>query len=63
MGWETMEFGKETMDLKEFALKMGISRSLAYKLAANGDIPTIRLGKRRLVIPIWVAEKMLQERG
>ena len=58
-----MEFGKETMDLKEFALKMGISRSLAYKLAANGDIPTIRLGKRRLVIPIWVAEKMLQERG
>lgn len=50
-----------TMSLKDFAKKMGISSSLAYKLAASGQIPTIKLGKRRLVVPLWVLDKMLQE--
>ena len=52
-----------TMNLKDFAEKLGISRSLAYKLAASGQIPTIKLGKRRVVVPLWAVEKMLQERS
>jgi len=54
-----MELGKETMSIKEFAEKMSISRSLAYKLVANGQIPVIRLSKRKLVIPMQAVEKML----
>jgi len=54
-----MELGKETMSIKEFAEKMSISRSLAYKLAATGQIPVIRLSKRKLVIPMQAVEKML----
>ena len=30
---------------------LGISRDLAYKMAASGDLPTIRLS-RRLVVPV-----------
>lgn len=58
-----MEPGKATLSMKEFAEIMGVSRSLIYKLAASGDIPIVRIGKRRLVIPVWVAKKMLKERG
>ena len=54
-----MELGKETMSIKEFAEKMSISRSLAYKLVANGQVPVIRLSKRKLVIPMQAVEKML----
>ena len=54
-----MELGKETMSIKEFAEKMSISKSLAYKLVANRQIPFIRLSKRKIVIPMQAVEKML----
>ena len=54
-----MGLGKKTMSIKEFAEKMNISRSLAYKLASNGQIPVIRLGDRRLLVPVQAVEKML----
>ena len=38
------------MPIKEFSDEMGISINLAYQLAREGRIPTIRLG-RRIVIP------------
>lgn len=52
---------KATMNLPEFARKLGISRSLAYKMAASGQIPVIRLGQKRIVVPAWAVEKMLNE--
>ncbi len=33
----------------EAALLLGISRAFAYELVARGEIPVIRLGRRRLV--------------
>jgi hypothetical protein len=34
--------------------RLGISRVSAYKAAASGDIPTIRIGNRRLVPLAWL---------
>ena len=52
---------KPTMNLPEFAKLMGISRSLAFKMAADGKIPVIRLGEKRLVVPTTVVVRMLDE--
>ena len=48
-----------TMSLPEFAKVMGISRSLAFKLAASGEIPVIRLGEKRMVVSTAVVVRML----
>jgi len=40
--------------------KLGISRALGYKLIKNGTIRAVRIGERRLIIPIAVLEKMLE---
>ena len=45
----TIEFG---ISIQAAAKALGISRSLAYQLARTGDLPTIRLGARRLIVPI-----------
>lgn len=53
--------GKITMNLPEFAKKLGISKSLAYKMAADGQIPVIRLGAKRLVVPAAAVDRMLEK--
>lgn len=35
------------------------SKSAAYRAAARGDIPTLRLGERKLVVPTWQVLRML----
>jgi excisionase family DNA binding protein len=52
---------KPTMNLPEFAKIMGISRSLAFKMAADGKIPVIRLGEKRLVVPTAAVVRILDE--
>lgn len=37
------------LTIAEAAELLGISRAFAYELAAQGGLPTIRLGRRRLV--------------
>jgi excisionase family DNA binding protein len=39
---------------------LGISRNLAYQMAKTGDLPTVKIGKKRLVVPIVKLEKMLE---
>lgn len=53
---------KLTLTVSETAKLLGLSRASAYSLAAQGVIPTIRLG-RRLVVPKIALEKMLAEAG
>ena len=38
-----------TMTVEEAAMALGISRAFAYEAVNNGDIPTIRIGRRILV--------------
>ena len=46
------------LSVEEAAELLGISRSLAYELAARGEIPVLRLG-RRIVIPRAGLERLL----
>jgi excisionase family DNA binding protein len=38
-----------TLTVEEAARSLGVSRAHAYELAARGEIPTLRLGRRILV--------------
>ena len=40
---------------------LGISRNTAYDMAKLGQLPVIRCGRRRLVVPRVALEKMLGE--
>ena len=42
---------------------LGISRTLAYQLARSKEIPTVRLGARRLVVPLEGLKKVLAASG
>lgn len=55
-----MEEKRLTITVEEAGRILGISRGLAYQMAREGRIPTIRFGKR-LVVPKWAIERLLQE--
>ena len=46
----------------EAAEMLGISRNFAYQLVREGNLPSIRFGKR-ILIPIAALKKMLEEGG
>ncbi len=46
------------VSVEEAGDALGISRSLAYKMAREGKIPTIRMGNR-LIVPLSKLEEML----
>jgi excisionase family DNA binding protein len=50
--------GRLTYSVEEAARTLGISRGLAYEAARNGDLPTIKLG-RRLLVPRARLEELL----
>jgi len=50
------------LSVEEAAGLLGISRSLAYELAARGELPVLRLG-RRIVIPRAGLERLLDGAG
>jgi len=43
------------------ARMLGVSRNTGYSMARLGQLPVIRCGRRRLVVPKAALEKMLQE--
>jgi excisionase family DNA binding protein len=42
---------RQTYSVEEAGAMLGISRNRAYEAARNGEIPALRIGKKRLVIP------------
>ena len=58
----TTETNRLTIDIHTCAKLLGISRGTAYALAAEGKIPVIRLGRRK-VVPKAALERMLAEVG
>ena len=56
-----MNTEKMTLSIPEVAETLGISRNLAYELAAKGDLPgLIRLGQKRVVCSRLAIERLLQ---
>lgn len=49
-----------TLTVPEAGRLLGVSRATAYELAAQGVLPTLRLGKR-LVVPKVQLERLLSE--
>ena len=52
-----------TITVEEAGRRLGISRGLAYELVRRGEIPAIRLGYRRLVVPAGAVEAIVRERA
>lgn len=52
-----------TYSIPEVARLLGISRSGAYKLAREGDLPAIRIGPGRVVVPREALERLLAGDG
>ncbi|MBW1717053.1 MAG: helix-turn-helix domain-containing protein [Deltaproteobacteria bacterium] len=48
------------MSIPEAAKLLGISRNTGYEMARLGQLPTIKCGQRRLVVPRAALLKMLQ---
>lgn len=51
-----------TMTIPEAAEKLGIGRNQGYEAARNGQIPTIKIGKR-LLVPVTALENKLANAG
>lgn len=47
--------------LQEAARLLGISKALAYKLAATGEIPTVAIGEKRKIVPMAAIEKLVAQ--
>ncbi|MBK5225425.1 MAG: helix-turn-helix domain-containing protein [Thermoleophilia bacterium] len=43
---------KLTVSVSEAAKLLGIGRSAAYEAVYRGDLPSVRLGERRILIPM-----------
>lgn len=46
------------MTVPEAARVLGIGRDAAYRAAARGDLPTLRVG-RRILVPVAALERLL----
>ena len=47
------------VSIPDVAAALGISRNLAYQLARDKQIPVLRLGGRRLIVPLESLRKLL----
>lgn len=54
------EIERETINVEEFAARAGISRGTAYEAIRRGDVRSIRLGPRRIVIPTSEVERLFR---
>ena len=52
----------DTLTIEEARKRLGIGRSLVYRLVASGQLPSIRLG-RAIRIPREAFNKMLSNSG
>ena len=51
---------KLTMSIIEAGKALGMSRKMAYQAAHKGLIPTIRFGKKRMMVPKAALMKLME---
>ena len=50
-----------TYSVKEAAKMLGVSLDTAYNAARTGQIPSIQIGKKRILIPAAAFDRLLAE--
>ena len=54
---ETLPLGSPvTVSVEEAAMLLGIGRTVAYRLVQSGDLRSVKIGRRRLVVRISIEE-------
>src|SRR3954462_2235948 len=59
---EIAQSERKTLSVEEAAVALGIGRTLAYEAVRRGEIPTIQIGRRRLV-PQGALDQLLSNSG
>lgn len=52
---------RAVLTVPEAGRVVGLGRSAAYDAVARGELPTIRFGERRVVVPVAALRRMLGE--
>lgn len=52
---------RATLSVDEAAKILGVSRSLGFTMAKSGQLPVLRLGEKRLVVPVSALTRMLDK--
>ncbi len=52
---------RTTLSVPEAAKVLGVSRSLAFRMVERGELPALRLGQKRLVVPTVAIVRMLEQ--
>lgn len=52
---------KTALNVWEVAKILGVSRGMAYQLVNTGELPALKLGKKRVVVPVKALKKFLGE--
>lgn len=45
---------------KELVQLTGLSRNMVYRAIKSGELRAVRVGKKRILIPMWAVEEFLQ---
>ena len=61
---ETLQLGSPvTVSVEEAAMLLGIGRTVAYRLVQSGDLRSVKIGRRRLVVRISIEEYVARLEG
>ncbi len=52
---------KPVMSVPEMCRVLGISKSLGFKMVNTGELPSIRLGEKRIVVPTAAVTEILKQ--
>ena len=55
--------GRATISVEEVGRVLGIGRGKAYECVRNGEIPVLRLGSHKLLVPVPALLHMLGAEG
>ncbi|WP_374025597.1 helix-turn-helix transcriptional regulator [Mycobacterium sp. HNNTM2301] len=56
---DELRSGPPTISVEQAARYLGVSRAYGYQMARDGQLPTIKLGERRVRVPALALLKML----
>jgi excisionase family DNA binding protein len=54
---------KMALSVPELAQALGVGRNIAYELAQRADFPAVRIGERRIVVPVDKLKEWLERQG